>query len=316
MRDVVNLAESPATPSEPADRLWQSAFDDAPVGMALCSPTGVALRVNRALAELVGRHAASLVGNDFFSITHEADVAAARAACRGLQRDGGRVSRLETRFVHAYQHLVWVLVSTSVVRDDSGAPAHLVMHVEDISQRKALEAELLRRAEHDILTGLLNRGSFLDRLRRTLDRAAIDGTPTSLLFVDLDDFKDVNDTHGHAVGDRVLMEVARRLEHSLRPGDLLSRLGGDEFTVICPDTDGLGAETVARRVSDALSQPVDCGGSEVAVTATVGLATQAADGGTHTARLLAAADTDMYARKPRRDRSSAASEVAGTRPDG
>lgn len=284
------------------DEPWQSAFDHAPVGVAVCSLTGVALQVNQALAELVGRSVATLVGNDFFSVTYEADVAAAHTACEELQRQGASVSRLECRFVHARGHLVPVHVSTATVRDQDGRPTHLVMHVEDISQRKAMEAALLRRAEHDILTGLLNRGSFMDRLHRTLERAAREMTSTSLLFVDIDDFKSVNDSHGHAVGDLCLVEVARRLQHSLRPGDLLSRLGGDEFTVICPGTDEQAAHVVAERLTKAMMEPMTFDAATLMVTATVGMATLVAGAGTNADALLSAADADMYTRKRARPR--------------
>lgn len=170
------------------------------------------------------------------------------------------------------------------------------MHVEDISERKALEAELLRRAEHDMLTGLLNRSSFVDRLHRTLERSG-ESTPTSLLFVDLDDFKVVNDAHGHAVGDLWLVEVAGRLRHVLRPGDLLSRFGGDEFTIVCPDTDEQAAHAVAKRLTEVMAEPMTLDDVTLAVSATVGRATLTRGAGADASALLAAADADMYARK-------------------
>src|SRR5437762_6639484 len=116
-----------------------------------------------------------------------------------------------------------MLVSTATVSEAPGGPAHLIMHVEDIDARKAMEAELLHRAQHDPLTGLANRALLAQRIDDALIRQV---RPSCLLYVDLDEFKAVNDQHGHAVGDRLLQQLAQRLTALLRPQDVCARFGG------------------------------------------------------------------------------------------
>jgi diguanylate cyclase (GGDEF)-like protein/PAS domain S-box-containing protein len=184
--------------------------------------------------------------------------------------------------------------TTSHLLDFGGRQAALVV-AQDVTARLALEAELAHRAFHDPLTGLPNRALFLDRLAYVLDRRA----PAAVLFVDLDDFKVVNDTLGHRDGDELLIGVATRLRASLRPGDMLARLGGDEFTLLL---EGVAAEreavVVAERVADVLRAPFRLAGRELFATPSVGIAFAGA-AGARPDDLLRAADMAMYAAKRR-----------------
>src|SRR5260370_26051766 len=126
---------------------------------------------------------------------------------------------------------------------------------------------------HDTLTGLPNRALFIDRLDQALASGRRRSTTVAVLFIDLDRFKVVNDSRGHAAGDSVLVSIADRVISVLRPGDTLARFGGDEFTVLCPDLDSpRGAVTVADRLSEVVRKPIDLDGAEMVLTASIGIA--------------------------------------------
>ena len=181
-----------------------SAFTNSPMGVALCTPDGRLLAANRALGDLLGRPAEELRGATLFDVTHPEDVAGAVVACTSLQESHGR-ARHECRFLRPDGSQVPVQVTTSWV---DGPPAHLVVVVEDVTERKAVEARLLHLSAHDPLTGLPNRLLFRDRLRHALERGHREHTPTCVLVLDLDGFKAVNDRFGHPTGDAVLVAVA------------------------------------------------------------------------------------------------------------
>jgi diguanylate cyclase (GGDEF)-like protein len=172
----------------------------------------------------------------------------------------------------------------------------------DIERRKALEAQLSYQAFHDPLTGLANRRRFMDAVTAALAT----GAGTAALFLDLDDFKNVNDHMGHDAGDAVLAEVGRRLIASVRPKDLACRLGGDEFAILLPDTANLdAARHVALRLLDALAAPVEVEGVAVRVSASVGIAWRAAGEAMVTDDLLRRSDIAMYHAKARGKRQTA-----------
>jgi diguanylate cyclase (GGDEF)-like protein/PAS domain S-box-containing protein len=138
--------------------------------------------------------------------------------------------------------------------------------------RQRGEQRILHEAVHDPLTGLANRTLLRDRLEHALARSARDGGATGVLFVDLDDFKHVNDAHGHATGDAVLVELGRRLRSAVRPGDTIARLGGDEFVVVCEEINEDAAVAVGRRLQEAIRVPVSAGGTEHGLSASIGIA--------------------------------------------
>jgi diguanylate cyclase (GGDEF)-like protein len=187
------------------------------------------------------------------------------------------------------------------------AASYLVLAADGDRARRAQE-QLAHRATHDELTGLPNRTLLLDRLEHCLATARRHGSAVAVLFIDLDRFKDVNDTHGHAVGDYLLVQVARRLTSVRRAEDTLSRLGGDEFVLVCadlPDSDREAAaavDAVSRRVRACLADaiPTRCGHIRVTASIGVALARPARDPGrSDPGGLLDAADTQMYAAKRR-----------------
>jgi diguanylate cyclase (GGDEF)-like protein/PAS domain S-box-containing protein len=280
----------PPTPA--SDHALRSAFEEAPIGMAVLTLHGVVTRANVALGQLLGQAPVDLVGRTLFEVTHPDDLALARDSCAGIRTGLARVVRQECRFVLADGSVRWVLASTSRPDPVAGHDPHLVMHVEDVSDRKALEQELTRQALHDPLTGLPNRVLLLDRITHALARGERGGGPTCLFYLDLDGFKAVNDRHGHAVGDQVLQQLAHRLTRLLRPGDTAARLGGDEFAVLCEDTDTSGAALVAERLRAAAAVPYVLGALTVCLTAAVGLSSSHGQGSPE--ELLSRADLHMY----------------------
>ena len=211
--------------------------------------------------------------------------------------------RWEYRLIARDGRIVWVIDDEAVIsRDTDGRPIMVQGILVDISDRKDLEEQLRHQALHDPLTGLPNRVLFVDRLSHALVRRARETNGLAVLFVDLDDFKDVNDRLGHAVGDRLLRLVASRLRGVLRAEDSACRLGGDEFAFLIEDATTARAERVAERILAALAAPFELGLGKVTLSASIGIAVMSGpmdeeDATTAADELLRDADTAMYAAK-------------------
>jgi diguanylate cyclase (GGDEF)-like protein/PAS domain S-box-containing protein len=174
--------------------------------------------------------------------------------------------------------------------------AGIVLNMRDVSDRKALEEALRQQAFHDALTGLANRTLFSDRVEHALAQRDVAGRTLAVLFIDLDDFKTINDSLGHAVGDRLLVTISHRLRSCLRPSDTAARLGGDEFGVLLEDVEPGEAEIVAARILTALHEPVRLQRRELSVEASIGIAI--GQPSRHRAEeLLRNADAAMYSAK-------------------
>ena len=189
----------------------------------------------------------------------------------------------------------WILVRGRVVeRGPDGRPLRIVGTVADIDARKLQEDEIRHQAHHDMLTGLPNRLLFNDRLRQALLAAQREGNKLAVLFFDLDKFKPVNDTHGHAVGDLLLQQVATRVRGALRASDTLARIGGDEFVVLLPR---IGAAPDARRVAEdilaELNRPFVSEGRTLEISGSIGVAVYP-DSGSNADELMRSADGAMY----------------------
>ncbi|MBV9455052.1 MAG: EAL domain-containing protein, partial [Rubrobacter sp.] len=207
-------------------------------------------------------------------------------------------SYVEKRYIHTEGHVVWALSSISLVRDSQGNPSHFVSLFQDITERKALEEQLRHQAFYDSLTGLPNRALLLDRLEEALDPGRREGSLVTLLLVDLDDFKVVNDSLGHDTGNVLLLEVAKRLQASVRPGDTVARLSGDEFVVLLETTNLDEGQWVSERIQKYLQEPFEIYEREVFVSPSIGIAlTEGAE--YKPKELLRHADLAMYAAKKR-----------------
>jgi diguanylate cyclase (GGDEF)-like protein/PAS domain S-box-containing protein len=286
-----------------AEERFRRAFNDAPIGMGLVAPDGRWLRVNERLTEITGFSEAQLLHSTFQDITHPDDVDIDVEHSRQLLAGEVRSYQMEKRYVRPDGQAIWVMLSVSLVRGIDDEPLYFISQVENINERKRVERELTRLAEHDSLTGLLNRRRFQQELERELRRARRSHGRAAILYIDIDHFKRVNDTHGHKAGDDVLQSIARRLVLRLRATDIIARLGGDEFAVLLLDLDSIED---ARRIADEIrtavrSEPVPVGDTMVNVTISIGIATLGEGEGADDQVLIAADNAMFEAKRTGRD---------------
>ncbi|WP_207458126.1 sensor domain-containing diguanylate cyclase [Azospirillum sp. SYSU D00513] len=222
-----------------------------------------------------------------------------------LRANGGRVQQHRIAMRRKDGSPLWVSVNALIRHDESGTPVGVEGIGRNITEQHALEDRLRHLASHDMLTGLCNRIRFEDRLTHAIARARRDGQPLALLYLDLDGFKTINDTHGHHTGDEILVTVARRLTEALRDSDTTARMGGDEFAVLLEG--GITAEaaaTVARKIVETVSTPLP--GLDERISTSVGIALYPRDGSDGDT-LLKSADKAMYhAKRTGKNRSEAA----------
>jgi len=280
-----------------SEEFFRLTFTQAAVGIALLSREGRFVRVNRKLTQILGYAESELLQRFFHQITYQDDLLEDRALIHRLVEGGIGDFQRETRWVCRDGRPLWVALSASAMREAASGQLRLIVAVEDISLRKQAEEALTRMANHDALTGLPNRALLQDRLARAVAQAQRTGRQVGVMFIDLDRFKQVNDSLGHEAGDQLIIEIARRLARALRESDTVARQGGDEFVVVLPDLGGADdAALVAAKLLDGLFQPLVLSGQEVFPTGSIGIAMYPRDGQDAHA-LLKAADTAMYRAK-------------------
>jgi diguanylate cyclase (GGDEF)-like protein/PAS domain S-box-containing protein len=279
-----------------AEERFRCSFDEALIGMLIVDLDSCYQRVNDAFCAIVGYTQEELVGLSRESITHPDDVAADAAAARALLAGESTSHICEKRYLHASGHEVWATINLTLIRDAGGQPLHFIAQVQDIMERRRYERQLQHMADHDPLTGLLNRRSFERELNGHAARVERYGASGAVLMLDLDNFKYCNDTHGHNVGDALIVRIAQGLQTRLRDSDVLARLGGDEFAVLLPLQD----ERETQAVADVLLQLVRDEampaliGERKRVTASIGIA-RFDDGERLTAEeIMVNADLAMY----------------------
>src|SRR4051812_7315454 len=272
------------------------------MGIGLTTPAGVLVDMNPALCAMVGRTPDELYGRSVLDLVQPEGVTSAREAYQSLVDAPGRPMRHETRLRRSDGTDVPVQVTASWVPDSPDQPAHLVMIVEDITERKALEAALVHRSLHDPLTGLPNRLLFQDRLWHALERGRRENTPTCVLIADLDGFKAINDELGHPMGDLVLVTFAERLRSVLRASDTAARLGGDEFSIVCENTEPADADVLAERLRSSVTEPLPLSGRSVTIGLSIGIGSVGGglEPGDVYERVVREADDAMYSDKARR----------------
>ena len=281
-----------------AEARFRSAFEEAPIGMAMNSLDGGRfLRVNRALCEITGYSREQLEATTYRSITHPDDLARNESGLADMLAGRTEHYRTEKRYIHSDGHVVPVDLSATIVRDGEGDPVHVLTQVQDITERKRFEGQLQYLADHDSLTGLFNRRRFEEELTRELASAERYETKVAVMAIDLDDFKYINDSLGHSIGDELITRVGQAVRDRLRRTDVLARLGGDEFAVILPRVDDDGAMEVAQGLLEAVGD-VDLvglggrGGGKV--SASIGIAMFHAASKLTAEELLVEADIAMY----------------------
>ena len=271
-----------------------SIIDHSSDVIALLDPDGRFTMVNRSAEIRFGHRVTDLVGRSVFSLVHPDDRDMVTEAMRDVPDDGVAAPERFTG-VHIACRMrtadgQWRDVESRLTTRETGG---YVLNSRDVTQRKALEAEIVHRAFHDPLTDLANRALFFDRLEHAIDREGRNGGSVAVLMIDLDDFKPVNDTYGHAVGDAVLVEVADRLRAAVRDGDTPARLGGDEFAVLVEsDAGGADLETFAARLHARLRAPVAIGDRTLPISVSIGAA--AARPGEAHEQLMRRADDALY----------------------
>ena len=296
---VVRSRERAVVTASRREEVFRRTFDDALLGVALLRlrPDGSAVvaRVNERLQSMLGVDVP--VGSDWSDQVHPDHRSTFVTAVAEMAEEvvAGRQAHWHAELQHGDGH-VWLELAAAAwptPGDDGPGEVGAVVQVADVTQRRLVQRRLRDAALHDPLTGLPNRTLLEDRLRHALDASSRSARQVALLYCDLDDFKPVNDTGGHAAGDHVLIAVAQRLTHAVRPGDTVARLGGDEFAVVCPDLpDEAAAQAVAQRVVDAMRTPFPVAGWSFDVGISVGLAM--AEPGADPQRVLQQADAAMY----------------------
>ncbi len=281
-----------------SEERFRSAFDNATIGMAVVALDGRWLQVNRSLCDIVGYDEDALLASEVRAVTHREDLVTLEEQMQRFTAGTISSHQGELRYCHKSGKEVWAHLGMSLVRDGEARPLHLIFQIQDITDRKRAEEQLLHDAFHDALTGLPNRALFMDHVKMAIQRSRRSGDRLfAALFLDLDRFKIINDSLGHMVGDQLLVGIAHRLEACLRPGDTVARLGGDEFTILLEDLASTeDAIDVARRVQEAVTQPFNIGGHEVFTTASIGIALSNT-GYERAEDLLRDADTAMYRAK-------------------
>jgi len=263
--------------------------------IAIIDRDAVIRYLSPAVETIFGYRPEQLLGTAVLDTVHPDDVDAIAAALADVVGAPWKSTTVEGRLRAADGSWRWFESSVVNLVEDPNV-AGVVLTTRDVSDRRALEEQLRHQAFHDPLTGLANRALFSDRVDHALARRRDDGEAgVAVVFVDLDDFKTVNDSLGHEVGDALLVTAAQRIADSIRAGDTAARLGGDEFAVLVEDADHDAVGAVVDRILTALRQPVTVGGAEVVCSASVGVAIGGPDDSATV--LLRNADVAMYAAK-------------------
>jgi diguanylate cyclase (GGDEF)-like protein/PAS domain S-box-containing protein len=229
------------------------AFDSGISGMAVQARDGAFLEVNAALCAMLGYSESELLAMSFHDVTHPADREDGAEGHRALIAGSTELYEGEKRYVRRDGTVLWVQIGVKAVRDERGEVEYFIAQTNDITARKHYEEELAHGALHDPLTALPNRVLFADRLTHALLRLRRHPGSVAVLFIDLDRFKLVNDTFGHAAGDAVIIEAGRRLRLAVRDEDTVARFGGDEFTVLCEQGGCEQALAIGQRIVRALT---------------------------------------------------------------
>jgi diguanylate cyclase (GGDEF)-like protein/PAS domain S-box-containing protein len=300
LMDVTELKRTQGELRESRDRA-QRYLDIAATMIVVVSPEGEITLVNRRACEVLGCPEEELLGRDWFDLTSPEDGREpVRAGFRRLIDAAAEgVTEYELPLVTASGEQRFVHWRNTLLLDEGGAVVGSLGSGEDVTDRRLAEQRVAFLAYHDPLTGLPNRAQLAESVAEAVERASSAGRSVALLCLDVDDFKLVNDSLGHAVGDELLVSIARRLEGLKRHGDLLARTGGDEFFLLLGDLPAGGVDdavTAAKRAAAALSEPIEVEGAELHISASLGLSVypRLAAGGEE---LLRQADTAMYQAK-------------------
>lgn len=280
-----------------SEQRFRSAFENSPIGIVLVHLNGNIFQANNFAAHILGYDDDPLEGTHISRLVPASD---RKQLKETLSRMGGgqdETVRTECRMLRKDNLEIWTNLHVVVQRDANGTPAYLIGQIADITEMKSSQNRMERLAFYDTLTNLANRRLFYDRLGQAVDHAQRSHHLSALLYLDLDQFKRVNDTLGHEVGDILLQEVSTRLTACVRKEDTVARLGGDEFTVLLFDIKSPSdASLVADKILTTLRQPLHISGHQLVITTSIGITIVPQDG-TDPNSLMKNADLAMYRAK-------------------
>ena len=280
-----------------AEALFRTTFESAPVGMVLIATDGAVKRANPAALEIFGSDEALFIGSHPLDAIQSDDLepATGEAFARLLRGDDEDFA-LNARFRHSAGHTVWCHVTATLVRHTDGAPAYFLAQFEDVTAGQVARERVQWLADHDPLTGALNRRRLEQEIDRHIALTDRYGARGALLMLDIDAFKYVNDTLGHQCGDQQIKRVATILHDRLRSTDVIARLGGDEFAVLLPEGGAHEASVVAEAICRAVAEDSAAGDPQQAVkiTTSIGVAVFTGTGAATHEDMLVSADIAMY----------------------
>lgn len=274
------------------EQRFQLAFANNIAGMLISDLDGHALAVNSSFCKMLGRESEEILSLGSEEFTFPEDQGLGEKVSAQMLRGEKSQTIYTKRYRHKDGRIVWAEVSRSLARDKMGKPLYFISSIRDITEERSLLAQLSYQAMHDPLTGLANRIVFEDRLAEALTRAASENKSLAVFLIDLDEFKDVNDTFGHQIGDDLLVEVSRRFEKAVSPSGVLCRFGGDEFLYLSEVmADFSQVEATADLLLSVFDEPFIIGGENLDQAASIGIAICV--GGDNSLDLLRDADTAL-----------------------
>lgn len=281
-----------------SEKSFKEIIEYAPIGIAIVSLDGRFMVVNQTLCSIVGYTNEELIRLTFQEITYLDDLSTDLEHVQQLLDGKIDTYRIEKRYVRKDKELVWAQLSVSIFRDEDSTPKYFIAQIEDINERKIRDNEVQQHAYFDTLTKLPNRRMLMDRLSQALSQSERYQRTLALFFLDLDHFKQINDTLGHDAGDRVLKVAAARLLSCVRSHDTVARLGGDEFVIVLTEISSADdAKALAEKILNKFSEPIDVNGKELFVGTSIGVAVYGGDKKITIKELMNNADAAMYESK-------------------
>lgn len=278
-----------------SDARFRAVFKFAPIGMAILGVDGRWLKVNSELCEMLGYTEDELLARTMLDLTHPEDMHSSLNLLH--QSVSGELDqyRMQTRYFHKNGNTVWISSSISKILDAAGNPLHLIAQMENITDAKSNQ-ELIKHLEyHDVLTNLPNRRLLIDRINQNLMQAKRHKRLMAVILLDIDDFKQINETYGHKVGDELLKIVAERLTKCVRSVDTISRQGGDEFVIVLAEiSKAQDAQIVANAILKDISEPISIGHIELQTTTSLGIAIYSPGGTDDVEKLLEKARKALF----------------------
>ncbi|CEK11652.1 GGDEF domain-containing protein [Legionella hackeliae] len=292
--DLINKLLEMNNSLEESESRFRCAFNSAAIGMAIISLEGRWLKVNEALSEIVGYSEKELLQTDFQSITYPDDLDLDLSYVRQLLAGDIKFYHMEKRYIHKNGSIIWILLNGGLIRNNENKPLYFIAQIQNIDAQKRAEQELMHIAHHDILTGLENRKKLEISFDHALAYAKSHQKKIAVMFLDLDNFKKINDKFGHDIGDLLLIEIAQILKSSLRSTDIIARLGGDEFIIALTELANIcSVMEIARNILIAIEKPIMIKQQRILITGSIGISL-CPDDGNNLNTLIKKADEALY----------------------